>query len=423
MGRVSLALILSVLFVQPARADDLTFEQALAQAEQAHETGKLAELTVERAEAELEGARSDFLPTLTLGASATARAQEDAAGRYLTGSGNLTLTQPLLRPSAIPRLWAAQHSVRSAEHGRDEAKRELSFETARAYLSALAADRFLDAAESRLKRARANLDNAQARADAELNSINDVTRAKLDVSSAVRDVAQRKRDRVQARLALEVLVGVPVGALAPPSSLFSAAQTFAADDQLAGKATQERNDLKSLHEQVLAARELANEPNYRLIPSLELVGQLRVNPDPLPSQLWHEETLTLSLSWTIFDGGQRYADRRAQLAQAKSAEIEKSRIERTLSAEVRTAVAGLEAARETYELATQAKSAAATNTKETNDLYQQGLARAIEVTDANAEEYAAEIEAAASKIEMALSYLEVRLALGKPPLDKPGGKK
>ena len=152
-----------------------------------------------------------------------------------------------------------------------------------------------------------------------------------------------------------------------------------------------------------------------------VMGSVRKpNPDPITPQPWHEETLTLSLSWTIFDGGQRYADRRSQLASVTTFELQKSQVERTLGQEVRSAMASLEAARESFTLATEASAASRANTKETNELYQQGLARAIEVTDATAEEYAADIEAASSKIEMAASYLDVRFALGLSPIARTG---
>lgn len=417
----ALWLIAALPVAGSATAGDLSIEEAIAAADKTHERSRIAEQRVVQADADVDGATSDFLPTLTLGASAVARPVEDAAGRYVTGSGSLTLTQPLLKPSAIPRLSSAKHSLKAAELTRDEEHRALAYDTARAFLAGLAADRFVDAAKSRLARARANLDNAQARAEAELNSINDVTRAKLEVASAQREVARRTRDSVQARLALEILVGAPVDGLAPPAALFTSAQSFNGDNKkLTDTTLASRSDIKSLREQTLAARELADEPNYRLIPALDLVGQWRVNPDPIPPQVWHEETLTLALSWTIFDGGQRYADRRSQLASATTFELQKDQIERTVSHEVRSAVASLDAARESFALATEASAASRANTKETNELYQQGLARAIEVTDATAEEYAADIEAASSKIEMAASYLDVRFALGLSPIARPG---
>lgn len=411
------AALLLLLVPVRASAQALSMEEAMREALRNHERAKIAELSVEAAEGNVAAARSDFLPTLALGAEAVL-APPDEQDRYVTGAGTLTLRQPLLNPSAIPRLSSAEHDLEAEKLISGEELRGLAFETAQAFLVALAADRFVEAAEARVKRAKANQDNAQARVDAELNSSNDVTRAKLESAAAAREVAERKRDAIRARLALELLVGHSVGALISPETMIENARTYAGDTaKLAAVAATTRPDVLALAERSEAARELANEPLYRLIPSLDLTGQLRVNPDPLPNRDWHDESLTLSLSWIIFDGGQRYADRKSLLARALIVETEQSLVTRTLPTQVKSAMTGLEAAQQTYAIAQETTAAAKTNTEETQVLYQEGLARAIELVDANAEQFDAEIEAAASRIEMARSFLELRSALGLQPVE------
>lgn len=410
-----LALGLSVVLGSGrASAQELDLETAVAAAIRTHERVKLADARVEQAEAELEVARSEFLPSLTLGASATARPSEDATGRYVTGAGTLTLVQPLLAPSAIPRLASSEHTLNAQTWARDEERRRVAFDTSRAFLAALLAERVLEASENRLVRARTNLATAVARAEAELNSSNDVTRAKLDVASALRDLTARKRDRTAARLALELLTGTTVTKVTPPQALLAASMKPLASNT----ATPRRLDLKSLDEQLLAQQDLADEPLFRLIPSLDLVAQLRVNPDPIALQPWHDESLTLSFSWTIFDAGRRYADQKAQSARTFALETQRALNERTFATDVRVATTNLEAAQESFRYASDASASSRASVDETNELYQQGLARSIEVTDANAEAYAAELEAASSQIEIARSYLELRFSLGLQPLEE-----
>lgn len=410
-----LALALVVAAPGRASADSLTLDATIERALTVHERAQIADLRVEAAEGELYSARSEFLPSLTLGAQATL--QDDDEGRYITGGGTLTLRQPILAPSAIPRLWSAEHTLNAEKLTADQEKRVLSFETARAFLQALAADQFVHAAEARLKRAKANMDNAQARVDAELNSSNDVTRAKLEVAGAAREVAQRKREVASTRLELGVLLGEEVtGDLVSPDTMFADARAFVGDPAaLSASAAGARPDVLALEEQTLATREAAKEPLFRIIPSIDLTGQLRVNPDPIADAPWHEESLTLSLTWTIFDGGGRYGDHRVLAARAKTAELQQSLATRSVSNEVRIALAGLEAAKETFTVAEAAAAAAQTNVEETNILYTQGLARAIELVDANAEQFDADVELAAARIELIRSYLELRFALGLYP--------
>lgn len=423
-ARLRLATIFGLLFFcsTPAHAQDTSIEDAIRGALRTHERSKVADLQIEAAEGDVESARAGFLPSLTLNASATAAPDVDE--RYITGVGSLTLRQPLLAPSAIPRLSSAEHSLEAQKLSSEEEKRSLAFDTARAFLDALAAERLLDAAKAQLERAQANLDNAEARVAAELNSSNDVTRAKLEVAGASREVTLRKRNASIARLALGTLTGVEVkGNLVSPEKMFAKAKAFSGNaTTLSQAATNERADIKALAEQSRAARDAASEPNYRLIPSIDLTGQVRILPAPLPEQPWHDESVTLSLTWTIFDGGARYGDRKSLLARAKAAELEESLQKRNLSAEVRSALTQLDASRETYKLAEEASASAQNNTEETRVLYQQGLARAIELVDANAEQFDAEVDLASSRIEMARSYLELRFALAMPPVDGAEGK-
>jgi outer membrane protein TolC len=54
-------------------------------------------------------------------------------------------------------------------------------------------------------------------------------------------------------------------------------------------------------------------------------------------------------------------------------------------------------------------------------LYQQGLASAFEVSDANDKRFDAEVTQAAAQLQMEQAYLDLRNALGFGPLDEPKG--
>jgi outer membrane protein TolC len=53
---------------------------------------------------------------------------------------------------------------------------------------------------------------------------------------------------------------------------------------------------------------------------------------------------------------------------------------------------------------------------ETEILYQQGLARALEVSDANGRRFDAEVNRATAKLSMQQAYLDLREALGLGPI-------
>jgi outer membrane protein TolC len=162
----------------------------------------------------------------------------------------------------------------------------------------------------------------------------------------------------------------------------------------------------------------AKEPLYRLIPSVNAQAQLRVLPDPLPTERATDETVTVNLTWAIFDQGARYADRKTRLAQAESQQLDAKLLRRSVATDVELAVIALRTAREAYRIAGDAVAAATRLTEETEVLYKQGLARAIELTTANSQRFDAEVSRASAKLSMEQAYLELRFALGLGPIDE-----
>jgi outer membrane protein TolC len=81
------------------------------------------------------------------------------------------------------------------------------------------------------------------------------------------------------------------------------------------------------------------------------------------------------------------------------------------------ALAALRTARANLKNADAAADAAQRNSDETDILYRQGLARAIEVTDANQKRFDAELNREGARLTMEQAYLDLRNALGFGPLD------
>lgn len=403
----------------PQAHADLTMEAAIKASLEVNERAQIAALRVQAARGQLERARSAFFPTLTLGAGTSMTPYSDRSGRWRSTSTSLTLNQPLLNPSAIPQRAQAEHSLEAEHHGAVEDQRQLAFSTARAFIQAQAAERVLKAAESRAERAKANFENADARAKAQLNSINDATRAKVDMTSALQSVAQSNASYRQALLQLGLLMRREVqDTLEAPENISSQAKSFQGDlDKLTRAAIENRPDLRGLREQIRSAEIAATEPHYRMAPTINLSLQLRGNVDALPTERRFDESLSFNLSWTIFDGGGRYGDRKTRLAQAESLRLQQQLQYRTIRADVQSALLLLDAAKVSLQAAEEGVSAAKANTEETAILYQQGLARAIELTDANARRFDAEVSLASARQSLIEAYLQIRQVLGLAPID------
>lgn len=416
--RVCVVTILALLPSAARAAEALTLEEALKLALANNERALKAPLRIDVAEGQLDRARAAFLPSLTAGLGGTLRPTDDKTPRAIAGNTTFALTQPIFNLSAFPLYAQARHQLESERWGATQDKRLVAFDTARSFLVALTNERLLDAATRRLERAKANQQNAEARAQAQLASVNDATRATLDAAGASRDVVQAQATLARSYLALGFLVGKAVaGPLTPPDRTIRAAENavFRPDD-LIKLAEARRPDLRSAKERTASLREAAREPLYRLAPSLAAQAQIRVTIAPLPQEKLHDESVQLTLNWTLYDAGTRYGDRRSRLAQAESQALDERALKRSIAVDVGTQLVTIRAARESFRISNDAVAAAHKNTAETEALYTQGLARAIELIDANAKRFEAEVGRETARLAMEQAYLELRFVLGLDPL-------
>ena len=416
-----------------ARADEpLTLDAALHLAFTRNERALKAPLRVEAAEGSLDRARTAFLPTLVGQGVAAWSSIPDRGGRDFSGNGSLTLNQPLIAPSAFPLYDQAKHNLRSERWGAVEDLRVLGFDTTSAFITALSTEQLLIAAQRRLDRAKGDRDDASARAGAGLASSNDLTRASVAVSTAESQVVAAKGNVQRAYLQLGFLVGQPVqGPLSSPDRTTQGAKQGQWNfDDVVKRAEARRPDVLAAAEHTEALRDFAKEPLYRLAPTLGISAQIRQIIDPLPTDKATSESAQLTLTWTIYDAGVRYADRRTRLAQHESGSLDERQLRRSVATDISIALVQLRTAREAFRVAEEAVANAQRGLDETSILYKQGLAKAIELTDANASRYDAEVSRESARLSMEQAYLNLRYALGLGPVEdalpnpeNPGGSK
>ena len=425
------ALFSSVFLLAPvaARADGppLSLEDAVKLSLAYNERSLKAPLRVEVAEGGLDKARTAFLPSLTgLGTGQASRPRDlapgataGAANRIWAANGVVTLSQPILNLGNFPLYAQAKHNLESERWGATQDKRLLAFDTARAFLVVLSSERLLAVAKDKLERARATQKDAEARAKAQLGSTNDVTLAQVDTASAAIAVAQADGTTVRSYVSLAFLVGKAVsGPLAVPDRTLRASESgaFRADDVIR-LAEDRRPDVRSAVEHTISLREFAKEPLYRLAPSLAVQGKIQVNADPAPDLRAYEGSAALTLTWNIYDAGVRYADKRVRDAQAESGYLDEKMLRRSIATDVALALAGLKAARDAYKISADGVDASKRHVVEVNVLYKQGLAKGLDLVDANGRLADAETAMENAKLSMEQAYLDLRLAVGLDALE------
>ena len=416
---VAAATLGACLWAAEARADaPITLEESVKLALVNNERALKAPLRVVAAEGQLDRARAAFLPSISA-SGAGALHPLDRNNRVVGATGTLQLNQTLLNLSAFPTYAQARHQLESERWGAVQDKRVLAFDTARAFFVVRTAQGLLDSAKQRIERARASQQNAEARAKAALTSTNDVTLARVDTAAAAREVAIAEGNLARAFVLLGFLVGRSVASVAEEGGVTMRAAenaSFRAED-VVKLAEGRRPDVRSAAEKTAALRASANEPLYRLAPTLSLSGQVKLTVDPPAQEKAHDESAQLTLTWSVYDAGVRYADRRTRLAQAQSQALDERLLRRSIAADIGIALATLRAARETFRISGEAVEAARKHTAETEILYQQGLARALELITANGRRYDAEVGRETARLAMAQAYLDLRFASGLEPLE------
>jgi outer membrane protein TolC len=126
----------------------------------------------------------------------------------------------------------------------------------------------------------------------------------------------------------------------------------------------------------------------------------------------------LELTWSLFDGGERYAERRERRALAGAASLEAQALTRRVDVEIQRAEVALDTAQAALRQSEQAARAAQKNADETVILYRQGLSNALTVADANLRLFEAQVTLARSRYDVGVALLSLRAAVGLDPLGK-----
>ena len=418
MRAVKRPLALLVVLVSPivaAQEAPLTIERAVQLAVERNERAAIAETTVDVAEARVRRGRSAFFPRLDV--TGTWRADyTDETERTLSSSA--LLTQPIFDARIFPIYRQLRFERDAAKLTADESRRLLGFDAAAAFLTTLSFEQLLLAAETRRNFAQVNLDDVRARFDAGLVSSNDVTRAELELATAVRLLAQATGDVQASRIDLATLLKTDVdGPLSVPAALLDAADDAPAmTAERVASAQQRRSDISATRARVEALRAFADEPSKRFIPSVLFQAQTRnINDGPISNRN-NEGFAGVTLAWPVWDAGVRGAESAERNALVRGAELQLESDLRQVGQQMQSGAVQLSTEQAALREATAALRAARKNADETSALYREGLASALELADANQRLFEAQVAEVTARYRMALAYLALREAEGVGPV-------
>lgn len=401
-----------------AQGEGLTIEEAVRLALTRNERTEIADAQLAAAAARVKKARAFFFPDLTASAGYTRRGFENGGGNDFNPnafSRAIALNFSLFDARVFPLYRQAELEYGAARLNAAEEKRLLAFEAADAFLRTLGVEQVQGAAERRLAFAGQTVEDTRVRFDAKLVSSNDLTRAELEFANAERAATLAQGDVALARLQLGNLIASEInGPLVVPGALLDPPKVEG-PERLVVEAQGRRLDLAAAHERTKSLRAFAEEPSRRIIPILGLTGQFQEQTGFGAGIRTPDWLVGLNLTWLLYDGGERQADRAERNALARLSSLEAAAIRRQVALEVQRALVDLESNRAATRQATVAAQMGQRNAEEVALLYGQGLASALEVADANLQRFVAEVALVQARYGQGLSHLNLRAALGFDP--------
>jgi len=378
---------------------------------------------VRRAEALVRQARAGSLPTLSASGTYTRLDAERSMGtpgtdgyRVIAGANqlaaNLTLSVPLVQTQKW-MLWShARDNVDVARFSAKDIRRQIAVATGRAYLAVVAQKRVLDVNVRAQATAKAHYDFAHARRKGGVGNRIDEVRAAQELATTEASVQAAEAGLARAREALGVLVGAEGAIDTRDEPLLPDVGPV---PQALEAAERQRADVLAARARRRAAERVLRHSWTDFMPSLVGTFQPFFQDPPslvLPRTGWQA---TLSLSWTLYDGGLRYGQRRERAALVAEADaalagaLRQARSDVRVSAEVvRRADASLAAARSAAKLAGQAL--------ELSTLaYRAGATTNIEVIDAEKRARDADSAVVVAEDNVRQARLDLLVAAGQFP--------
>ncbi|MEK7412331.1 MAG: TolC family protein [Planctomycetota bacterium] len=400
-----------------APAKDLSLAIAIDLALKRNETPKIAAARISNAEASLARAHAALLPQLTVGGSigTTSVDQFPRGGKANeTTAWSATASLGLLKASAWSNEVAAKYSLQAQQLDSREMRRVLTYMVSDVYLTVLASERQVIAAERRLEVARASVADAKARLQAGISTRTDVTRAELGEAQSQLSLTQAKRAVIASREALSNLVVLDyAGVLVTPPDTAIPGRDF---DTLVVLAHAYRSDLRALKFREDAAHHATRAARARYVPdvtaSAEVGSTTTTNPMGRSTNGQTDYTLALTATWTLYDGG----DREGAIDEAVSSHYESTLNYtaelRALTRNMKTAIADLNTAEDSLLQAEARNRLARANAEEVRARYKQGLATALEDADAISGQFDAESGFVSASLDLERSRLEIRKLVG-----------
>ncbi len=329
-------------------------------------------------------------------------------------ASGLTVTYPLSTGGALEaRTALAEANLRGAQATYERMKQQVVFTAEQAYLQALLAAESVAAAQRAVASANESLRVARIRFTAGVASRLDVLQAEVAVANAEQTLVQAQTGVANAQAGLNAVLGLPLDtALELTDTLTPRPIDGTLADTIA-RALRSRPDLAALRAQSEAAEAGVEVARSGGRPTLGLgVGYAFTNADGQAATVFGSWSVTLSVMFSVFDGGitqARIGEAQLQLAQLK---IREAQTRQQVELDVRTAWLALQRAAGELAAATKAGEQGRESVRLATARYQTGVGTSLELLTAQSNLALAEQALASARFNQNAARIQLILAMG-----------
>lgn len=433
MKRLLEFLALSAALALTAGADEpWTLERALEYAQTHSPDARIAQQRIAAAQAGVEQADSAFWPRLQVQSSYTRTDNpmlvfgDILNQRSYNSSLNFNdvpavdnlnarglVTVPLYAGGQnVAGRQAAQANTEAAKQDRAAIRNALGFEVSQTFYAVLKTRQFIQAAEAAVNAFATNLDIAQKRLDGGTLLKSDVLDIEVRLAQSLEDLVRARNAHTLAERALRNLLGIEAGD-------FTVADTAPVARAPASGDFSQRPELAAARERASAAQAQVRGSTSGYQPRVSAFGSLDHDYGSVTGGDGNSYTAGVMVQWDLWDGFSTRAKARAARANLEAAREEQRRLRLALDLEVEQARLNLNAAGERLTVSSKTVEQAAESAKLTRGRFEQGLALATQLIDAETALLAARVRRAEAEADAGIAVAALRKALALPQLDSP----
>jgi outer membrane protein len=407
----------------PCTAGDWTLDRALADALKTAGDVRIEQLSSEEAALDADNARSRQYPQFTLGAGANyvSKVMEiDMPFKSIRFGDNdsydfsLAIRQLIYDGGRLVSLRkAGEARIRAGEFSAETGRLAVELKTKTAFFQVLMAENLVAAAERSREEATRHLDAVTSLRKQGMALENDVSRARLRVSTAALEMTTRNADLTRARALFRRMVGC--GPDEPVVLVWSGSYSTPIDSTnnraLLGNRPELRAFAASREASVLAGK----AAGAGLLPSVGLGAAYHYGRPGLdqPANDWMSyATAGLTFSWNLWDWGETHREMTRAAIAARRIDERRSEFSKELDRQLTDAEASYTAARERLALAREASGLAEETLAVAETSYREGMMTETDYDNAHTALARTRIEAAAAETSVWIGAAQVEYVLG-----------